>query len=266
MQGDKCREIIRAIRPAPPCLGGDHNPQTLGSARRVQSILPVAKAERDAQIQEQKDGGEQMREGDMDFHPAKLGAESPGGCWYPARASFWAEGCSGTCGPTRVGMTQAEHCKAQGKPTCSGPPDEQSQQEGRRERRDALPGPDPCCRQPHACSCPRARTGRSNRPPVLSLSGFPASQRLELKNLIFPFSGASAPVRGREQSREAPTLPAAPAAAKDALTTHDAGPGWQHSGGGQTWQHSGGGQTWQHMPCSPSPGGAGGCAGRCSSA
>lgn len=51
------------------------------------------------------------------------------------------------------------------------------------------------------------------------LSGFPSSQRLELKNSIFPFSGASAPARSREQSREAPTLPAAAlAAAKDALT------------------------------------------------
>lgn len=51
------------------------------------------------------------------------------------------------------------------------------------------------------------------------LSGFPSSQRLELKNSIFPFSGASAPARSRERSREAPTLPmAALAAAKDALT------------------------------------------------
>ena len=89
---------------------------------------------------------------------------------------------------------------------------------GKAREADALPGPDLRCHQPHTCSCPRGRTGRSNRRLVLSLSGFPSSQRLELKNSIFPFSGASAPARGLEQSREAPTLPAAPAAAKDALT------------------------------------------------
>ena len=27
-----------------------------------------------------------MRDSDVDFHPAKLAAESPGGYWYPARA------------------------------------------------------------------------------------------------------------------------------------------------------------------------------------
>lgn len=71
-----------------------------------------------------------MRDGDADSHPAKLDAESPGGCWYPARAGFGAEGCSGSCSPMRVGMTQAGHCKAQGKPMCSVPP---SEQVGKRE-------------------------------------------------------------------------------------------------------------------------------------
>lgn len=108
------------------------------------------------------------------------------------------------------------HSNAQDKPVSSAPPGERA---GKREGgADAVPGPDLCCHQLPASCCPRGRTGSSNRRPVLALSGSPASQRLELKNSIFPFSGASAPAQGRERSREAPTLPEAAAAAKDALT------------------------------------------------
>lgn len=146
-----------------------------------------------------------MRDGDISSH-----AESPGHCWYPGRAGCGARGCSGSCNePHKGGHNSSRTLQSPGQTYGLSSSWRTSQQEA-----DALPGPDPSCRQPHACPW-----GRSNRQPVLSLSGLPASRRLELKNLIFPFSGASAPARGQERSREAPTLPAA----KDALTG-------QHSG------------------------------------
>lgn len=82
-----------------------------------------------------------------------------------------------------------------GQPASSAPPGK------RKGAAEAVPGPDPCCHQLPApgAALAAAAAGCS--------SHSSASQRLELKNLIFPFSGASAPAQGRERSREVPTLP-----------------------------------------------------------
>lgn len=94
-------------------------------------------------------------------------------------------------------------CKAHGRARELSSCCQISQQEaGCRARAGSVPSPAP------SCSCPGDRTSRSNHQLVLSLSGLPASRRLELKNETFPFPGASAPARGRERSREAPTPPA----------------------------------------------------------
>lgn len=107
----------------------------------------------------------------------------------PSQGWDWDRGAAGGSSPTRVGTGQ----------TCQL---SSSWEEGGSSRGCARPGfvlsPAPC---------PRGSTGSGSRRPLLALPGSAASQRLELKNSIFPFSGASAPAQRRERSREAPTLP-----------------------------------------------------------